>query len=84
MSKYPPVKVGNRYGRLTVLSSDADKVWLCQCDCGDTKSIQGYSLASGGTRSCGCLRREKTAITGANQKIKNPYTTDVKYFFSAK
>jgi hypothetical protein len=33
-------------------------VWLCQCDCGVRKSIVSYSLMSGRSGSCGCLRRD--------------------------
>ena len=73
MSKYPPVKIGNRYGRLVALKPDTDKGWLCKCDCGNTKSISGKSLRRGATLSCGCLRKEKAAITGANRRIKNTY-----------
>lgn len=57
-------RVGNRYGRLTVLSkAGADKhrriMWLCQCECGKTVIVRGGSLQSGGTQSCGCLRNER-------------------------
>jgi hypothetical protein len=55
---------GNVYGRLKVLSKTISKTkstnarWLCLCECGKEKDIQGTSLTSGMTRSCGCLRRE--------------------------
>ena len=29
-------------------------VWLCKCDCGNTKNIRGYSLERGDSKSCGC------------------------------
>lgn len=60
--------VGNRYGKLTVLSQ-ADPIvhtnhatrraWLCLCDCGRKKIKAEDNLLSGHTRSCGCLRSEK-------------------------
>lgn len=58
--------VGNRYGRLVVLKRVEDNinpkyrksVWLCKCDCGKTKIINGTSLVKGQTRSCGCLCHE--------------------------
>ena len=35
--------------------------WICQCDCGNIKSIDGASLRrSNGTRSCGCLSKESS------------------------
>ena len=59
----PPNLVGNRYGKLTVLSR-ADpifrsnrtnrKAWLCRCDCGREVVSAEDNLVSGHTRSCGC------------------------------
>ena len=56
--------VGNRYGRLVVLEkAQSDKHshtrWLCQCDCGNQKIVDGGSLKKGLTKSCGCLKKEK-------------------------
>jgi len=36
-------------------------VWLCICDCGNLVEMPSNRLRTGNTRSCGCLRREKTA-----------------------
>ena len=53
---------GRRYGRLTVVRP-AEHIpgkqarWECLCDCGNTVSVDGYSLRRGMTSSCGCLRR---------------------------
>lgn len=33
--------------------------WLCVCECGNEKIIDGGSLTSGKTRSCGCLNIEQ-------------------------
>lgn len=35
---------------------------LCRCDCGAERTVRAYNLfnKTKGTRSCGCLRREKT------------------------
>jgi hypothetical protein len=56
---------GKRFGRLLVLRI-ADKFnshwrWLCKCDCGAQKAIDGYSLQRGATISCGCRMRETIA-----------------------
>lgn len=32
--------------------------WMCQCECGTEKSVQGASLIKGHTSSCGCYQRE--------------------------
>lgn len=52
---------GRRFGRLTVLCADNGNrqrnMWLCQCDCGNKKSVRGDHLISGATKSCGCYNR---------------------------
>lgn len=30
--------------------------WICQCECGIVKSVIGYSLQKGHSRSCGCKK----------------------------
>lgn len=57
---------GKQYGRLTVtkrLGRDPKHPTLyrfeCACSCGNTVNVTGGSLATGATRSCGCLRRER-------------------------
>ena len=52
--------VGLRFGKLIVLqpygtAQDGTIDYLCQCDCGNKKIINGYSLRSGTTKSCGCI-----------------------------
>lgn len=61
-------KTGMRFGRLKVVSrapTSADRAhWLCRCDCGTEKVINGHNLSatpgSGKTTSCGCFRAEAT------------------------
>lgn len=54
--------IGQRYGRLTVMS-EASKSgihiqWNCLCDCGTYTIADTRSLRSGEKKSCGCLQRE--------------------------
>ena len=55
---------GQKFGRLTVLkrdetvSSKKGAYWICQCECGNVKSIKSCNLRNGLTQSCGCLNRE--------------------------
>lgn len=65
MPKTQPPKLhpGEKYNRLTVISyHHSDKRWrkhyLCKCDCGSTKVIQGTLITSGNTKSCGCWGKE--------------------------
>lgn len=62
---------GQRFGRLLVLERDSTKnkkeaYWLCQCDCGNIKSIRSSALRRGQTRSCGCYNNENRASIGKN------------------
>lgn len=55
--------VGKRFGRLVVkMSAGEDRygksLFLCKCDCGNTKVIIGSSLVQRFTKSCGCLQKE--------------------------
>lgn len=55
-------EVGNRYGKLTVISKDDDlskkrhrAMWICLCDCGNYKTVSSKCLRDGKTKSCGCM-----------------------------
>ena len=58
---------GQRFGRLVVLHRDETKprghgkkvYWICQCDCGNVKSIMGDNIKRGLVVSCGCFHKEK-------------------------
>jgi len=54
--------VGQRFGRLTVLEQLGGKPSFCRClcDCGNETTVQTGNIKSGGSSSCGCLRREVT------------------------
>ena len=84
-------EIGMKFGRLTVLNevepeiyiyNKSDKTeklnrrrYLCLCDCGNKKVIQRSSLISGGTTSCGCLKKElsqkwaKTLVNREEYKV---------------
>ena len=52
---------GKRFGKLIVLRRDESKKtkgahWVCVCDCGNQKSIDGSRLRNGNTKACGCQR----------------------------
>ena len=72
--------IGQKFGRLTVISKCNYKinnglVWLCQCECGNTKEVAGKSLQSGTCKSCGCLKQESDKKPKGNVKdeIGNKY-----------
>lgn len=52
---------GKRYGKLTVteswrLDTKRRAEWLCLCDCGAEKWVNGANLRAGYSKSCGCAR----------------------------
>jgi hypothetical protein len=73
---------GKRFGKLTVLEYTNERrngsvMWLCKCDCGNTKLIRQQNLTKGNTVSCGCFRKEnssemrKTGFSGKKKNLKN-------------
>lgn len=56
--------LGKKFNRLLVLQEveERDKhgkvLWECLCDCGKEVSVNGSSLVSGNTKSCGCYQKE--------------------------
>ncbi|MBO6164514.1 MAG: hypothetical protein J6N77_05635 [Lachnospiraceae bacterium] len=54
---------GMRSGRLVAIEPTAERrrgsvLWRCRCDCGNEILAEGYRIASGKVKSCGCSRRE--------------------------
>jgi len=52
--------IGKKYGRLTVIEEISPRYCLCECECGNEKTVRRDHLLSGATKSCGCLLRETT------------------------
>lgn len=59
--------IGQKFGRLLVVSRAEDYVslcgntetrWKCKCDCGNECIVNGDNLKNGRTQSCGCLWTE--------------------------
>lgn len=90
-------RTGIRYGRLVAIRSvpapeeysNKTAYWECLCDCGKTVSVQGASLSSGCTKSCGCSKlvnkhlwtRKKGksfSETGNLQLLYNSYKNNAK------
>lgn len=38
------------------------RYWLCKCDCGGFKEVDGFSLTRGHVKSCGCDRKKYGAL----------------------
>jgi len=78
--------VGGRYGRLVVIeyvgnySKNRQALFNCLCDCGNQVITRGFSLASGKTKSCGCLHKEISSyvmekINASGKRAVMPSTT---------
>ena len=63
---------GQKFGKLTVLGFGGYEqntrqrvaMWNCHCDCGNDCQVEGYLLASGRRKSCGCIRRAAGQMEG--------------------
>lgn len=78
MSKFIDL-TGERFGRLVVLryvgKNHRGRIqWLCECDCGNEKTIVGHRLKSSDTKSCGCLRMEQLTKHGHSVRGKESKT----------
>lgn len=77
--------IGQKFGKLTVIKREgSDKfysaLWLCQCECGNTKIISGYSLRRGASNSCGCLKSlGETLIAKLLQENNIPFEREVSF-----
>lgn len=65
---------GQRFGKLTVIKEAGREkkgvVWLCQCDCGNTKTVRSDHLRSGDVTSCGCGRmKDMTGMKFGNLTV---------------
>ena len=54
--------IGKKFGRLTVLKEDIKlskekklSYWICQCDCGNYKTVSSTNLIQKRVYSCGCI-----------------------------
>lgn len=68
---------GKRFNRLTVIERSYPNTkrgcprWLCKCDCGVEKIVNGIDLRKGKTQSCGCLQKEYAKKRKLEPRISN-------------
>lgn len=79
--------IGQKFGRLTVIkkaginiakSGFKTPLWLCECECGNKKIIRQPKLIGNYTKSCGCLRKEKSRIHAKNLNLVTDYKQYIK------
>lgn len=63
---------GQKFHRLTAIKFSIKKnhkaYWLFKCECGTEKVIRKNLVTSGGTKSCGCLSKEKSSQLGIKHR----------------
>lgn len=68
-----------KFGRLTALEIDKSYTrriaWICQCECGNYKTIESQNLTRGLTTSCGCYFLESRS--GGNSHLWNGGTSEL-------
>lgn len=71
--------IGKPFGRLAVIAYAGRlrnrRHWLCKCECGQLRMVEGGNLMRGTSRSCGCARSETTIqrhIAYRNVKAQSP------------
>lgn len=74
---------GMTFGRLTVRAEaergrSGQSRWLCQCSCGNTKSILSQSLREGLTKSCGCYQIDHPGNGG--KALKHGKSKSTEYY----
>lgn len=92
--------VGQKFGRLTVERLHAVEkgraVWACRCLCGNEAIVKAGNLRRGSTSSCGCYRKEHSALMSTTrgltrsptyltwvsmiQRCENPEATGYEYY----
>ena len=66
-------RIGEKYGRLTVISRGenyrGNAQWVCKCDCGSGKRVValGNDLRRGKVKSCGCWNAERIVSHGQSR-----------------
>lgn len=64
----PEVKLGDVYGKLEVeeyggYDNHGNPMWVCRCECGNTKRVRGHHLLAGRIVSCGCQQGARNDLT---------------------
>jgi len=76
--------VGKKFGRLTVIkyahTYNKRRYWNCLCSCGNDSFVTTAKLMSSATKSCGCLRSEKSAIRCSNMSTTHGLSKTPFYF----
>ena len=81
--------VNQKFGDLTVkkfagLDKKGNRLWLCECACGDKEIATTHKLISGKKTNCGCKKKEYTQIFLDRRGIKERNVNLSKRYFKEK
>lgn len=75
---------GKVFGRLVVIARaerpldkkpSKDAWWRVECKCGQIRVVRGSNLATGHTRSCGCMAKQyRRPLSQKPFRYNNPYS----------
>ena len=69
MGRKPTEMIGKRFGNWTVLGFSKERTkkgrirYYCRCDCGTERDVEGQTLRSGQSKSCGCRENNISLYT---------------------
>jgi len=68
-----------KFGRLFVkefaYSKNNRGYWVCECECGNFKTVCDSELLRGNVKSCGCYRKDRLTVHGHNRLDSGPSPT---------
>lgn len=76
--------IGQKFGKLTVLAKGPKdekwrrSTWVCQCDCGNTKTVFAPYFRTSKSPSCGCDVYEKVAEAATKYRALEDYLANTK------
>lgn len=79
---------GLKFNRWTVVSEasklagakQTGKFWNCVCECGTKRVVYGETIRSGRSKSCGCLKAEKSSIAMKAMRLRQSGSLQYRFF----
>ena len=80
--------IGLKFNRWTVLSEaskpigakNTGKFWNCACECGLQRIVYGWTVRSGASKSCGCLKAEKNSLMMKEMRLRQSGSVRDRFF----
>lgn len=87
LRKYEPIEIGQRFNKLVAIgerepSRYAVRSW--RCDCGTFIEARDHAVRTGGTKSCGCLQRQRAAASLRATRLRHGMSNTPEYRAWAK